>query len=118
MYVVSLISRFMPSPTKLHLQAAKKVLRYSKGNVDLEVLYRRVGNRELIAYIDSDYGGDIDDMKSTFGYVFLLSDGVVCWSSKKHVVALSTTKVKFVAAASCACRGVRMRRVLEKLGYF
>lgn len=33
MYVVSLISRFMSCPTELHLQAAKKVLRYLRGTV-------------------------------------------------------------------------------------
>ena len=39
MYVVSLISRFMASPTELHLQVAKRVLRYLKGIVDLGVFY-------------------------------------------------------------------------------
>uniref|UniRef100_A0A2N9FH80 Integrase catalytic domain-containing protein n=1 Tax=Fagus sylvatica TaxID=28930 RepID=A0A2N9FH80_FAGSY len=33
------------------------------------------------------------------------------------VVALSTTEAEFVVAASCACQGVWMRRVLEKLGH-
>ena len=61
----------------------------------------------------------MDDRKSTYGYVFLLSEGAVSWSSKKqHVVTLSTTEAEFVAAASCACRGVWMRRILEKLGHF
>jgi hypothetical protein len=118
MYVVSLISRFMASPTELHLQAAKRVLRYLKGTVDLGVFYRKKGNGELMAYTDSDYAGDVDDRKSTSGYVFLLSEGAVSWSSKKQpVVALSTTEAEFVAAASCACQGVWMRRVLEKLGH-
>jgi hypothetical protein len=36
---------------------------------------------------------------------------------KQPVVTLSTTEVEFVAAASCACQGVWMRRVLEKLGH-
>uniref|UniRef100_A0A2N9FY74 Integrase catalytic domain-containing protein n=1 Tax=Fagus sylvatica TaxID=28930 RepID=A0A2N9FY74_FAGSY len=118
MYVVSLISRFMASPTELHLQAAKRVLRYLKGTVDLGVFYRKKGNGELMAYTDSDYAGDVDDRKSTSGYVFLLSEGAVSWSSKKQpVVTLSTTEAEFVAAASCACQGVWMRRVLEKLGH-
>ncbi|KAH9288873.1 hypothetical protein KI387_032990 [Taxus chinensis] len=118
MYVVSLISRFMASLTELHLQAAKRVLRYLKGTVDLGVFYRKEGNGELMAYTDNDYAGDVDDGKSTSGYVFLLSEGVVSWSSKKQrVVSLSTTEAKFVATASCACQGVWMRRVLEKLGH-
>jgi hypothetical protein len=83
MYVVSLISRFMASPTELHLQAAKRVLRYLKGTMDLRVFYRKESNGELMAYTDSDYAGDVDDRKSTSGYVFLLSEGAVSWSSKK-----------------------------------
>jgi hypothetical protein len=118
MYVVSLISRFMASPTELHLQAAKRVLRYLKGTVDLGVFYRNEDNGELMAYTNSDYAGDVDDRKNTYGYVFLFSEGAVSCSSKKlPVVALSTTEAEFVAAASCACQGVWMRRVLEKLGH-
>ena len=80
MYVVSLMSRFMASPTELHLQAAKRVLRYLKGTIDLRILYRKRGNGELIAYTDNDYAGNIDDRTSTSRYVFLLSDGAVSWS--------------------------------------
>ena len=50
--------------------------------------------------------------------MFLLSEGAVAWSSKKQpMVTLSTIEAGFVAAASCACQGVWMRRVLEKLGH-
>ena len=82
------------------------------------VFYQKEGNGELMAYTDSDYAGDVDDRKSTSGYVFLLSEGVVAWSSKKQpMVTLSTTEAEFVATASYACQGVWMRRVLEKLGH-
>ncbi|RVW23482.1 Retrovirus-related Pol polyprotein from transposon TNT 1-94 [Vitis vinifera] len=111
-------TKFMASPTEMHLQTAKKVLRYLKGTVDLGVFYQKEGNGELMAYTDSDYAGDVDDRKSTSGYVFLLSEGVVAWSSKKQpMVTLSTTEAEFVATASYACQGVWMRRVLEKLGH-
>lgn len=83
MFVVGLISRFMENPTELHLQAAKRVLRYVRGTVDLGVLYKRGGDVTLLGYSDSDYAGDLDDRKSTSGYVFLLGSGVVAWSSKK-----------------------------------
>lgn len=118
MFVVSLLSRYMENPTELHLQAAKRVFRYLKGTLDFGVFYKKGGNKELIAYTDSDYAGDLEDRKSTSGYVFLMSSGAVSWSSKKQpIVTLSTTEAEFIAAASCACQAVWLRRVLDKLGH-
>ncbi|GLT96988.1 hypothetical protein SLE2022_145760 [Rubroshorea leprosula] len=66
--------------------------------------------------IDSDYVGDLDDKKSTSGYVFMLGFGVVSRSSKKQpIVTLSTTKVEYMAVTSCAYQAIWMRRVLEEL---
>ena len=70
MYVVCLLSRFMANPTKLHWQAAKRVLRYLIGTVDLGIFYQKEGNKELMAYTESDYAGDMDDRKSTSGMCF------------------------------------------------
>jgi hypothetical protein len=65
---------------------------------------------------DSDYVGDLDDRKSTSGYVFMLGSGSVSWPSKKQdIVTLSTIEAEFVAAASCACQGIWLSRILEQL---
>jgi hypothetical protein len=91
-FIVSLISRYMEHPTAMHLQATKRVLRYVKGTVIFGVFYKKEGNQELLGYTDSDYAGDQNDRNNTSGYVFLMSSGVVSWSSKKQpVVTLSTT---------------------------
>ncbi|KAB2610040.1 hypothetical protein D8674_018072 [Pyrus ussuriensis x Pyrus communis] len=118
MYVISLISRFMERPTELHLKAAKRVLRYLKGTVNFGLVYKKGGEEEFYGYTDSDYAGDQDDRKSTSGYIFMLSAGAVSWSSKKQpVVTLSTTEAEFIAAASCACQAVWLRRILQQLNY-
>ncbi|KAM0960125.1 hypothetical protein ACFX2I_025122 [Malus domestica] len=97
----------MKRPTEMHLQAAKRALRYVKGTIGLGVFYRKEGNQELLGYSDSDYAGDQDDRKSTSGYVFLISSGAVSWSSKKQpVVTLSTTEAEFIVVASSACQAV------------
>lgn len=118
MYVVCLASRFMANPTELHSQVVKRVLRYVKGTVNLGIFYKRRGDEKLLAYTDSDYAGDINDRKSTSGFVFSMSGGAVSWSSKKQpVVTLSTTEAEYIAAASCATQAIWMKRVLDKLGH-
>ncbi|XP_050117705.1 secreted RxLR effector protein 161-like [Malus sylvestris] len=98
---------YMERPTKLHLQAAKRVLRYLKGTIDFGLFYKKRGNEDLIGYTDNDYAGDQDDRKSTSGYVFMLSSKAVSWSSKKQpVVTLTTIEAEFIAAASSACQVV------------
>nr|KYP33371.1 Retrovirus-related Pol polyprotein from transposon TNT 1-94 [Cajanus cajan] len=96
--------------------AAKQVLRYLKGTTEFGIFYRKGGDNELLAYTDSDYEGDLDDRKSTSGYVFLLCSAAVSWSSKKQpIVSLSTIEAEFISAASCACQAIWLKRVLEKL---
>jgi len=105
MYGVSLISRFMSSPTESHWFAAKRILRYLKGTTELGIYYKKEGNTKVMAYTDSDFARDIDDRRNTSGYVFLLSSGAISWSSKKQpVVSLSTTEAEYIAAASCTCQ--------------
>ncbi|XP_047181334.1 secreted RxLR effector protein 161-like [Vigna umbellata] len=83
MFVVSLISRFMANPTKTHWSAAKQILRYLKGTTEFGILYKKGEKLTLVAYTDSDFAGDINDRKSTSGFVFMLGTGAISWSSKK-----------------------------------
>ena len=47
---------------------------------------------------NSDWEGDIDDRKSTYGYLFRISDATVSWGSKKQsCVVLSTTETKYMS---------------------
>ncbi|XP_068490452.1 secreted RxLR effector protein 161-like [Phaseolus vulgaris] len=116
MFSVSLISRYMSKPTELHLQAAKRILRYLNGTTNHGIFYKKGEEKELLVF--TDYAGDEEDSKSTSGYVFLLSSGAVSWMSKKQpIVALSTTEVEFVAAATCACQAIWIRMVLKGLNH-
>lgn len=94
-YVVSLISRFMESPTELDniSSSSKKIFRYLKGTVNYGLFYKKSERNVLVGFNDSDYASDLEDRKSTYGYVFLLSGVAVSWSSKKQpVVTLYTTE--------------------------
>ncbi|GAA0167068.1 transmembrane signal receptor [Lithospermum erythrorhizon] len=116
MFATSLISRFMSKPTELHFQVAKRILRYLKGTIQFGIYYKNHG--KLDVYTDSDYAGDLEDRKSTSGYVTIMSSGAVTWCSKKQpIVTLSTTEAEFVAATVCTCQVLWMKKVLAELGY-
>ena len=60
--------------------------------------YRRSDSLQVEGYSDSDFAGDIDDRKSTSGYVFTLAGGAISWkSSKQSVTASSMMYAEFVA---------------------
>ncbi|KAM3287989.1 hypothetical protein P3S67_021419 [Capsicum chacoense] len=94
----------MHNPSKLHLGAAMRILRYIAGTSDYEIWYSKVTIFNLTDFTDSDYAGNIDDRKSTSNLLFNLGSGAISWSSKKQeVVALSTAEAEYIAATSAAC---------------
>jgi len=61
-------------------------------------------NVQLIRYINSDFAGDVDNQRSTTGFVFTLGSGAVSWVSRLQKIAtLSTTEAEYVAGTE-ACK--------------
>lgn len=107
----------MNSPTKHQLGAVKRIIRYVAGTTDFGLLYKHVQSFKLVGYTDSDWGGSLEDRRSTSGNMFTLGSGAITWSSKKQdITALSTTEAECVAATSAACQGIWLRRLLEDMG--
>ncbi|PRQ55986.1 putative RNA-directed DNA polymerase [Rosa chinensis] len=116
MFAVSMVSRYMEKPMEDHLVAVKRILRYLKGTADLGIFYKKFQSSNLCGFTDSDYAGDMDDRKSTSGFVFMMGSGAISWSAKKQqIVTLSTTEAEFVAAASSSCQAIWLRRMLGVL---
>ena len=45
--------------------------------------YKRSEQLEVVGYSDSDYGGCLDSLKSTSGFVFMLANAAISWKSEK-----------------------------------
>ena len=91
-HAVGVVSRFMENPGKEHWAAVKWVLRYLRGTSDYYITYNS-GCELVCGYVDYDFVGDLDKMRSTSGYVFTLAGGAISWMSKQqNIVALSTTE--------------------------
>nr|GEU46529.1 hypothetical protein [Tanacetum cinerariifolium] len=94
--------RFQVNPKVSHLHAVKIIFRYLKGQPKLGLWYPRDSLFDLVAYTDSDYAGGSLDRKSTSGGCQFLGCRLISWQYKKQtMVATSTTKAEYVAAASC-----------------
>lgn len=114
-YTVGALTRFMASPTMVHWQVAKGVVRYLAKTPERGIAYRG-SDTELKAYCDADYAGDIDTRRSTTGYVFMMNGGAISWNSKRQpTVAASTTEAEYMAAAAAVKEGLWMRKLLESL---
>jgi hypothetical protein len=62
------------------------------------------GEPLVIGYVDSDYVGDMDDMKSLLYRLCLhFCRGSICWkSSVQSLVAMSTTEAEYMVVAEAA----------------
>ena len=81
-YIVGLVSKFQSNPGLKHWMAVKRILRYLKGTSDYVLCYQ---GKDLLldGYTDADWGGNLDQRKSTFGYAFLLNNCAISRSRKK-----------------------------------
>nr|GEZ56722.1 hypothetical protein [Tanacetum cinerariifolium] len=80
----------------------KRIFRYLKGKPHLGLWYPRDSPFNLVAYSDSDYARASLDKKSTTGGCQFFGCRLISWQCKKQtVVAISSTKAEYVAAASC-----------------
>nr|GEW39656.1 ribonuclease H-like domain-containing protein [Tanacetum cinerariifolium] len=90
------------TPKECHLHAVKRIFRYLKDHPNLGLWYPKESPFDLVAYLDSDYDGGTQDRKSTTGGCQFLGRRLISWQCKKQIiVATSTTKAEYVAAASC-----------------
>ena len=64
-----------------------------------------------------DWARDLDQRRSTSGYVFSLFGGRVIWMSKRQsVVALSTTEAEYIAATHASKEAVWLQRLCSSMG--
>ena len=97
-FLTGILGRYQSNLGIEHWRMVKKALCYLQGTKGLMLMYRRSYSQHIDGYSDSDFAGDVDDRKSTSGYIFTLPGGAISWkSSKQTVTASSTMYAEFVA---------------------
>nr|GEX15999.1 hypothetical protein [Tanacetum cinerariifolium] len=101
MFDVCACARHQVTPKECHLHAVKRIFRYLKGHPKMGLWYPKESPFDLVAYLDSDYGGATQDTKSTTGGCQFLGRRLISWQCKKQtIMATSTTEAGYVAVAS------------------
>ncbi|RVW19022.1 putative mitochondrial protein [Vitis vinifera] len=88
-----------------HLSAIKRILRYLKGTMDIDLWYPKGDNFELIGFSDADFAGCKVERKSTSGTCHFLGHSLVSWHSKKqNLVALPMVEAEYIATGLCCAQ--------------
>ncbi|KAL6214142.1 hypothetical protein ACLB2K_013580 [Fragaria x ananassa] len=107
----------MHKPTQIHFGIAKRVLRYIQGSIEYGIMFERNVVPKLYGFCDNDWGGNVDDSKSTSGYAFTLGTSVFSWQSKKKkTFALSTAEAEYVSASLATSQAIWLRSIMEDIG--
>nr|GEV99818.1 uncharacterized mitochondrial protein AtMg00810-like [Tanacetum cinerariifolium] len=118
MFAICACARFQVTLKVSHLHAVKRIFRYLKGKPHLGLWYLKDSPFNLVAYSNSDYVGASLDRKSTTGGFQFLGCRLISWQCKKQpVVATSSTKAEYVAAASCYAQLLWIQNQLLGYGY-
>ena len=114
-YIVTLLSRFMNQPTKLHMSIARNVLRYLKYTLEYDLKYVKTqGELQIFGYSDSDWASDTKDRHSVSGYAFKSNplSALISWrSGKQNLVATSSCEAEYIALHEAVCEALFLRQL-------
>ncbi|MCO5607911.1 hypothetical protein L7F22_062113 [Adiantum nelumboides] len=102
---VTVDERIIPSKSKLNPCQARNI-GSSEGDINIPEATKNMRicyasqNLSVMGYTDSDYAGDLDNKRSTSGYVFTMAGGAVSWQCRLQTcVTQSTTYAEYVVAS-------------------
>nr|GEU77719.1 retrovirus-related Pol polyprotein from transposon TNT 1-94 [Tanacetum cinerariifolium] len=73
-HATCLCGRYQAKPTEKHLKNVKRIFRYLWGTVNTGLWYTKDYGFELTGFLDADYAGCKDTLKSTFGGAYFLGE--------------------------------------------
>lgn len=85
-FSVNYYSRYQDKNVSEVWKGLKRIMRYLKGTTDVSLKFeRKISELEMTCYVDSDWGGDLQDRKSVSGYLIKAFGNTVLWVTRKQV---------------------------------
>ena len=111
---VSVVSRFLNSPKKIHCDMVRRIYYYLRGNTNRKLTFTK-SSLKLTGYCDASYS-NLEDSSSLCGYAFLLGNTPIEWKSlRQPIVALSTAESEYIALTPCFQAGLWLRGFLNEI---
>ena len=127
-FTVSMLLKYCSNPASEHAITVQQALRYLQKTMYIDITYNGQKNLAVIdvidslistgitGFTDSNQAGDKDTCKLTSRYIFLLYRGAVSQkSTKQNVVAVSSTKAKYIACLDKVKEALQICRLDLKL---
>jgi len=76
-YAVGVVSQFMQTPQKPHLDVVRHILRYIKHILQCGILYEAKNQLQVHGYTDADWADNVSNKRSTNGFMFSFGNGAV-----------------------------------------
>jgi hypothetical protein len=118
-YTLSRLSKFSSKPSTKHAEALKRVLRYLRGTINLGIEFNAPDptmESKLYGYSDSDFAADLNNRRSTSGFIFLLNGGPISWKSKQQsLIATSTHDAEYIGLANASYEITWLRQILAAI---
>src|SRR6266851_1057801 len=118
-YAIAALGHHATNPGPDHQHALECMFHYLQATSNHRLVLGRgtSGNSTLLGYADADWASDVNNCKSTLGYMFKLGGGAISWSSKKQAaIALSSTEAEYITRAHAAKEAIWLRQLLTELG--
>jgi hypothetical protein len=113
---VSLLSRHVRNPKKIHCQMMQHVFRYARDH-PYRIQYNYQAPLLLKGYVDAAFATDAD-CKSTGGYIFTLGSGPISWATNKQsIVALSSSEAEYIAVTPAGQECIWLSGILNSLSF-
>jgi len=126
-YAAMALGQFNVNPTRAHLVAGKRVLRYVAGTLDLALEFNFDGGAvpaSIGGFIrncvvsDADWASDETDRKSISGYCFYFMNSLVSWSAvKQKTISLSSTEAEYYSMTHAIKEALWIRLFLSLLSF-
>ncbi len=108
-FAVSVISQYASNPDSFHWQANKRIFRYLKGSIQLQLTFRRLF-QALSRYSDSVSAGDNDTRRSISSSIFNIGGSAISWSAKHQpTLALSSCEAEYIGQTQATKEAIGLK---------